>query len=238
MKFRALSYNIHKGLSWNNSTHTLHDLKPFLKSLDLDFVFLQEVVGKNIHLPKKFSTWVDNQHEFLADSIWSDYAYSKNAVYDGRHHGNAILSKYPIIKTNVIDLTIHAKEMRALLHCRIQHSEGQIDLFCTHLNLLHRHRVEQYDILNHKIKELSQGNPIILAGDFNDWFKKANHYIHNLDFPSQGKNNKTFPHRFPISALDHFFTKKVDIKNFEVINPKDAFSDHLPILLEGTCFGE
>jgi endonuclease/exonuclease/phosphatase family metal-dependent hydrolase len=40
MEFKALSYNIHKGLNWNNTSHTLIDLKDFLHETDVDFVFL------------------------------------------------------------------------------------------------------------------------------------------------------------------------------------------------------
>jgi endonuclease/exonuclease/phosphatase family metal-dependent hydrolase len=234
MEFKALSYNIHKGLNWNNTSHTLLDLKDFLHQTDVEFVFLQEVVGENKILPEKFQTWVDNQHEFLADTLWSDYAYSKNAVYDHRHHGNAILSKYPITRHEVIDLTIHAKEMRALLYCEIDHPHGKLDLFCTHLNLLHRHRVKQYEIINKSIKELHhQKRPLILAGDFNDWIKKSYLFLDDLEFAAKNYPNKTFPHLFPIAALDHFYTKNVQVNDFKVIRPKHSLSDHLPIYIQG-----
>jgi endonuclease/exonuclease/phosphatase family metal-dependent hydrolase len=238
MEFKALSYNIHKGLNWNNTSHTLIDLKDFLHETNVDFVFLQEVVGENKILPKKFQTWVDNQHEFLADTLWQDYAYSKNAVYDHRHHGNAILSKYPIVKYDVIDLTIHSREMRALLHCEIESPKGKIDLFCTHLNLLHRHRVHQYEIINKSIEKINNGHrPLILAGDFNDWIKKSNQFIKGLFNAGLNKPNKTFPHNLPISALDHFYTRDVNVTEFKVLKPKIPLSDHLPIYLKGEVYG-
>lgn len=238
MEFKAISYNIHKGLNWNNTTHTLMELKNFLHETDVDFVFLQEVVGENKILPKKFSTWVDNQHEFLADTLWQDYAYSKNAVYDQRHHGNAILSKYPITNTEVVDLTIHSLEMRAILYCEIEYPDGKMDLFCTHLNLLHRHRIEQYQTINNTIKRINNGKrPLLLAGDFNDWFKKSKNYLDLVRNAGVNKPNKTFPHSLPIAALDHFYTHKINVEDFKVLRPKVSLSDHLPILIKGNIDG-
>ena len=44
------------------------------------------------------------QFEFLADSIWSHYAYGKNAIYQHGHHGNAILSELPFAISNNVDV--------------------------------------------------------------------------------------------------------------------------------------
>ncbi len=40
---------------------------------------------------------LDSQFAFLADEIWPHFAYGKNAIYSAGHHGNAILSKHPIL---------------------------------------------------------------------------------------------------------------------------------------------
>jgi endonuclease/exonuclease/phosphatase family metal-dependent hydrolase len=90
MILKVLSYNIHKGFDWNNKNYFLKEIKDFIKTLDVDIVFLQEVVGKNTHLEK--SGLIDTQFEFLADELWPHYSYAHNAVYDHGHHGNLILS--------------------------------------------------------------------------------------------------------------------------------------------------
>lgn len=64
----------------------------------VDLVLLQEVVGKHEkHTP------TTSQFEFLADGVWPHFAYGKNAVYDEGHHGNAILSLYPIVEWKNLD---------------------------------------------------------------------------------------------------------------------------------------
>ena len=45
-------------------------------------------------------------YEFLADTIWSQYAYGRNAVYDNGDHGNALLSKFPITHYENHDISI------------------------------------------------------------------------------------------------------------------------------------
>lgn len=239
MKIKALSYNIHKGLNWNNQRFTLEALRSFIRSTEADLVFLQEVVGENTTLPNKFSDWVDNQHEYLADSIWNDYAYSKNAVYDKRHHGNAILSKYPIIHEEIVDLTQHRFEMRALLFCIIQTPICEVALICTHLNLLHLHRIKQYEQINSFIqRNVPKTIPIILAGDFNDWSNPSHFHIKELDHCASRINKvcRTFPHFLPIKALDHFFSRNIIIHDMNVLYPKSPLSDHLPILLDGEIY--
>ena len=96
---RVVSYNIHKGFSHFNQRMVIHDLRERLRALNADIVFLQEVQGSQVGHAQRWAHWpTAPQYEFLADDVWSDYAYGKNAVYDHGHHGNAILSSYPNVR--------------------------------------------------------------------------------------------------------------------------------------------
>src|SRR5450759_3304657 len=118
MKLRIATYNIHKGFSHFNRRMIVHELRQQLRALDVDIVFLQEVQAVHDHHAQRFRDWpTEPQYEFLADQVWSDYAYGRNAVYDHGHHGNAILSRYPIITSDNEDVSAHAFERRGLLHC-------------------------------------------------------------------------------------------------------------------------
>ena len=77
----------------------MHALKEAIARFDADVVFLQEVQGRHDLLAIKHASWPSQgQHEFLAGESQHS-AYGKNAVYDHGHHGNALLSKFPIIQT-------------------------------------------------------------------------------------------------------------------------------------------
>ncbi|PIS11989.1 MAG: hypothetical protein COT73_00920, partial [Bdellovibrio sp. CG10_big_fil_rev_8_21_14_0_10_47_8] len=106
MKIRVLSYNIHKGFSFSGWDFTLHTIKQALQETKADIVLLQEVVGENHQLRKAVPQWpTEAQFEFLADTVWPHYSYGKNAVFSLSHHGNAILSRFPIIKEENINIS-------------------------------------------------------------------------------------------------------------------------------------
>ncbi|MFN8370717.1 MAG: hypothetical protein U0T83_08870 [Bacteriovoracaceae bacterium] len=78
MKLKILSYNIHKGLNFNNSKLILEPIKNLVKKLDIDIVFFQEVIGENHKLKKRFNQYPDqSQYEYFADACWDHYAYAQ-----------------------------------------------------------------------------------------------------------------------------------------------------------------
>ena len=117
---KIATYNIHKGFSQFNQRVVLHDLRERLRELDADIVFLQEVQGEHLRHPQRHTDYPNvPQHEFLADDFWEHHAYGMNAVYDEGHHGNAILSRFPIVQTINTDVSAHRFESRGLLHCEV-----------------------------------------------------------------------------------------------------------------------
>src|SRR5690349_10933579 len=100
------TYNIHKGFSHFNRRMVIHELRERLRQLGSDIVFLQEVQGMHEGHAEEHEDWPDlPQHQFLAEDVWRNTAYGRNVVYDHGHHGNAILSCYPIISAHNQDVT-------------------------------------------------------------------------------------------------------------------------------------
>ena len=120
IKLNIATYNIHKGFSRFNRRMVMHELRDRLRELNADIVFLQEVQGENIRNVQRHKHYpVIPHHEFLAGQIWPYHAYGKNAVYTNGHHGNAVLSRYPISQWENLDISTHRFESRGLLHCEI-----------------------------------------------------------------------------------------------------------------------
>lgn len=240
MSLKILTFNIHKGFNWNNTQLTLHRLKENLSQINPDIVFLQEVVGENTKHATNFEDWIDDQFQFLAQDLWKDFVYSKHAIYDHRHHGNAILSKYAITQSKVIDISQNRFEQRSILFCEVDLGHKKIHTYCVHLNLLHKDRVEQYQKINAVIGKMSPNQEhIILAGDFNDWNLKASPHLFGENelhdaYKSLHKDYpKTFPSFFPFIKLDRIYTRGLKIEKAEVLK-KDwvNISDHLPLYIE------
>jgi hypothetical protein len=124
---RILTVNTHKGFTALNRRFILPELREAVRSVSADVVFLQEVLGTHDKHALRFHNWPSTpQYEFLADSIWTDFAYGRNAVYPDGDHGNAVLSKFPIIRYENLDISIAGPERRRVLSSSVRgHRPGQ-----------------------------------------------------------------------------------------------------------------
>lgn len=141
---KLLSYNIHKGFSMGNRQYTLDLIKKGIQESGAELLCLQEVCGPNLHSAKERLHPLHTQFEFLADGIWPHFAYGKNAVYKKGDHGNAILSKYPIVKYFNLDLSTNRFESRGLLHVTLEVTDlVHLHVLTAHLDWLESGRLKQ-----------------------------------------------------------------------------------------------
>jgi len=241
---KVLTYNIHKGFSIGNLRFILHDIKESLRQVDADVVFLQEIHGERTISKQRFDDWPNNkQFEFLADQVWPHHAYGKNAIYKSGHHGNAILSKYPFVTWENIDVSFMKSASRSLLHGTIQLGEGKqiIHIICVHLGLFNRERERQLTTLVKRINSHVPSNePLIIAGDFNDWRSRAERYLHkdlgvNEAFKTNhGAHALTFPAWLPVLSMDRIYYRGVEVIDCHRLHgdPWNRLSDHTPLLAE------
>lgn len=239
--FRVLTINTHKGFSWLNRRFILPELRDAVRTLSADVVFLQEVLGTHQKHGQRFDNWPDAPHyEFLADTMWPEFAYGRNAVYPDGHHGNALLSKFPILHYENLDVSITGTEERGLLHT-ILDVPGQPDLHavCVHLGLREGHRQEQLRLLCRLLDQLPPDDPAIIAGDFNDWRQQAgkqlSRYGLNEAFvEAYGSPAKSFPARWPVLRLDRIYVRNLDTHSPMTLyrRPWSHLSDHAPLAVE------
>lgn len=245
MNYRFLTFNIHKARSTFLLSNTLLKIKEATTSLPVDFLFIQELVGEGADfIPKELNDKVSSQIEILADTIWTDHCYGKNAIYKDRHHGNAILSRFPISKWENENISTNTWEQRGLLHCEVPLENGKtLHMFNVHLNLLHTERVKQVErVISRYLKHIPQDSPFILAGDFNDWSKELSTYLETklglFECHKKLKNGyaKTYPNFFPMLSLDRVYAKNINPIKAEALSLGlwRELSDHLPIYLEFT----
>jgi endonuclease/exonuclease/phosphatase family metal-dependent hydrolase len=223
---RVATYNIHKGLSFFNRRAVIHDVRKHLRMLDCDLVFLQEVQGGHRGHGRRFHNWpAEPQYEFLADSMWRDFAYGKNAVYDMGHHGNAVLSRFPILRWDNEDISEHRLESRGLLHCEIEVPEWDEPLhcICVHLGLMAHHRYRQLQALEARIDRLvPNAAPLIVAGDFNDWWHEADYALakplgmHEVFQHTYGRPARSFPAALPMLRLDRIYIRGFTVRQARV----------------------
>lgn len=162
---RVVSYNIHKGRSATGSRESLADLRLGLYNLRPDLLFLQEVQGRNQqHIS------LDAQHESLGAALCMETAYGCNAVHERTDHGNALLSRFPILSHENQDISDHKMEQRGLLHAVVDVNGTPVHCLVVHLGLFAGGRSRQVAALLERIKRLvPDDEPLLVAGDFNDW---------------------------------------------------------------------
>jgi endonuclease/exonuclease/phosphatase family metal-dependent hydrolase len=242
-EFKVLTLNLHKGFAAGNRRFVLPELREAVRTLHADVVFLQEVLGDHATHALKVPGWpAGSQYEFLADTIWKDFAYGQNAVYPHGHHGNALLSKFPIVEHRNHDISVSTSEKRGLLHCRIAvpplHSE--IHAICVHLSLFEKDRQRQLGMLCRLLTEkIPPRAPVLIAGDFNDWRQRAGTLLERCGLreafiEARGRAARSFPARWPLLPLDRIYFRNASVMRpaIHAARPWSHLSDHLPLSAE------
>ena len=234
----VLTVNTHKGFAALNRRFVLPELRDAVRTTGADIVFLQEVLGAHERHSRRVPGFPAAPHyEFLADEMWPQYAYGRNAVYPDGHHGNAILSKYPIVKHENRDIPAFGHEPRGLLHCVLQlpKRDAQLHAICVHLGLFERHRQQQLDLLCGLVEdEIPRDAPLVIAGDFNDWRERGHARLQACAGLSEvfaermGRAARTFPARRPLLRLDRIYVRHVAVEQRSVLSmrPWSHLSDH------------
>ena len=258
MELRIATYNIHKGASIDHRP-IIQELKRSIRSLGADVIFLQEVQGRHdLQVNRQALLWQEQgQHAYLAgDSLYC--AYGKNSVYNDGHHGNALLSTYPIVSQFNQDVSDHALESRGILHCVLQTPETKVYCYVIHLGLFNGSRIRQTRALIRTVQASAPKDaPVIIAGDFNDWNNKLSGFLmrtlqvkevfDELDMKQNGKRSyfprltgqvpkpvaaRTFPALFPFFRLDRIYVRGFEVDSASVMqgSPWTSLSDHAPLV--------
>ncbi|MFN0159783.1 MAG: endonuclease/exonuclease/phosphatase family protein [Burkholderiales bacterium] len=236
-RFSVLSLNMHKGLSPLNRRVTVHDLRERLHRMSPDIVFLQEVQELHEHHAARLSDWPSlAQSRFLAHDIWPEVHYGRNAVYDHGHHGNLILSRYPVHAVRNDDISEHRFERRGLLHATITLEGVEVHCFCVHLGLFERGRRRQIEaVIDAVIERAGANGPVIVAGDFNDWRNFAEDRLARVGLGDVFRTERTylprtFPGRLPLLRLDRIYARGLSIVQAQRLTSWSRVSDHLALM--------
>jgi endonuclease/exonuclease/phosphatase family metal-dependent hydrolase len=238
---KVLTMNAHKGFNHFSRRFILPELRQAVRLVSADIVFLQEVHGAHDHHAKTVRDWPTRpQYEFLADQLWPDFAYGQNSVYPHGHHGNAVLSKFPIVRHRNVWITVHGAEVRGLLHCELQvPGQAEFHVICVHLGLHEHERQLALSVLNQMLAELPPHAPVVVAGDFNDWRQRAGAVLgqqglHEAFAQNRGKVARSFPAFLPALRLDRIYARNVITRAPQVLSrrPWSRLSDHLPLVAE------
>jgi len=235
---RVATYNIHKGVQGIGPVRRLeiHNIGHAVEQLDADIVCLQEVRKLHRQEQKYFKRWPElPQAEFLAPEGYESI-YKTNATTRHGEHGNALLSRWPVVSHAHEDMSDHRFEQRGLLHVHVMFGRRPIHVIVLHLGLIASSRLRQIEQLGRFIERaIPRREPLIVAGDLNDWGGKLRPAMNALGMKDFiGERLMTYPARLPLAQLDYVYARGLKPVGVQVPRGRiwGQMSDHLPLIAE------
>ena len=233
---RLLTLNAHQGFNALRRRKLLSHIRDALRASSADLVFLQEIGGEH-------GEDIPQQHyELLADQVWPQHAYGRNAVATSGHQGNALLSKFPIVRWRNVDISVVGSEPRGMLHCVLDlpHAGQPLHAVCVHFGLREAHRRQQVDRLLALVADaIPRDAPLVIAGDFNDWRERAHTRLladptlAEIHASASKRPARTFPAWWPWLRLDRIYVRHLHHRPVEMPRrPWSELSDHAPLAAE------
>ncbi len=255
---RVASYNIHKGVLGMGPAKRLriHALQEGLRGLGADVVLLQEVQFEHRRHAVRLAGWPAlPQHELLGRGLGMFAAYHTNARTRHGEHGNALLSRFPILDIAHEDVSEHRFEQRGLLHARLALPvEGGpaalLHCIVVHFGLLRSGRRRQVERLAEYLRlHVPADEAVIVGGDFNDWSGELGAELAALGLldastravqdgtarhPRWHHRMRTFPALLPLMPLDRIYVRGFAAHAVGLGWGASwaRLSDHAPLLVE------
>lgn len=237
MRFRLMTYNIHKGIGGVDRRYRPERVIATVQHYEPDVVLLQEVddgAPRSRH---------DRQVDLLGDALGMPHrAYQPNVHRKVGRYGNAILSRFPLTDVLDLDLTLPFKKRRCALiaRCRVRHEQHSHSLLLLNVHLglsgiertIQLRRVLASDILQRTRPETG----VIIGGDYNDvWGTLGKRLLEPAGFKAACFRRKTFPAVLPMRPLDRVYYRGglAVSRSFasRMLLARQA-SDHLPLVVD------
>ncbi|MCU7555341.1 endonuclease/exonuclease/phosphatase family protein [Alteromonas sp. ASW11-19] len=227
---RIISYNIHSGIG-RDKKQDYRRIGNFLADACADVVLLQEMDTR----PSERNIERDVK-DICAGSVFKLVPSPALEEKDG-WYGNAVLSRYPVISNETLDVSQAGRQPRNIQTVVVDTPSGPLTVINTHKGLKKRERRSQFAKLHEYIGKRLRNDPmpLVLAGDFNEWqfftsaFKALNKTL------KQHKVGATFPSQLPLFSLDRVWTSPdVHLLKCKKLRDRKArhFSDHLPVQID------
>jgi endonuclease/exonuclease/phosphatase family metal-dependent hydrolase len=238
MRFRFVTWNIHKGIGGIDRRYRLDRTIETLRHYAPDILHLQEVTEGAPRANR------DRQTELLAAALDLPYsAYQANVRLSEGTYGNAILSRFPLHDVHDVELKIPLKKRRRaqIARCRLRTGDSHtrtLILVNLHLGLAEfERRIQLRRVLDcAALKHAHRDTPLIVAGDINDVLHRAGpETMQPNGFRECCRECSTFPAFLPVRGLDQIhYRGRLELLHSAVSTAPLAqrASDHLPLIAD------
>jgi endonuclease/exonuclease/phosphatase family metal-dependent hydrolase len=227
---RIVTYNIHKARGMDGRT-SIKRIGNVLAELHADIIALQEVFS--------VCDAAEGQVETLASELGLNAAFGCTRHHKGRPYGNAILTRWPILQSDDMDITWQHRERRGCIRADLKTPRGTLHVFNIHMGTSYferRHQVRS--LLSSKQLHDDLKGPRVLVGDFNEWIKglttrMLKEKFESLNLELHVRRRRSYPGLLPLMHLDHiYFERPLHVEKAELIRTRlsKLASDHLPLV--------
>jgi endonuclease/exonuclease/phosphatase family metal-dependent hydrolase len=237
---RLVTWNIHGGMG-ADGRRDLGRIAGLLEEMECDVAALQEVGDPHRHAR---DAEVADHASWLGRRLGWFVAYGPNLIVRGAPYGNAVLSRFPIVRAHNSDLSVPRREPRGCLRADLAlPGDRSLHLFDLHLGLSGGERRRQAAMLFSAdvLRDTALAAPLVVCGDFNMWSPLPGPILRMLrsalrDAAASMKTARpTWPSTLPFLRLDRAYVDAaVEVRSCGVVNdPRTrAASDHLPLWVE------
>lgn len=231
---RFITYNIRKGKGASIfANDRVASLGQALHTCSPDLVLCQEV--SHVYDPAV------SQSAELGHILGLCSYYEPNKRRRNGHHGNATFTRYPVVHARNYDVSTNRLERRGVLYLCLDVNGRRLHVLNAHLGLNQTQRLVQVTSIAAIVDERVPANePVILAGDFNDWNQRLDDVIVNQHgfrnalghLPAQ--DVRTWHARRPVFNLDRVYVRNIKTRGALRLGgaPWEGLSDHLPLVVE------
>lgn len=208
MKIKVITFNTRHGEIDEGVIDAIKQASE-LKKYDPDIILLQEI--------DMYTDRINNIDELQIFKNITGLKYSifgGNINYQNGGYGNAILSKYPILKSENYVSRKYTKENRGLLYAELFINGKKLDIYNTHFPIKETERIMFAKQVN-RIIENKKANMCIIGGDFNLglMLKKGHQY--------EVENKNEYEELNELKKI--FVEAKFDKNTYSVIKPEGQF---------------
>jgi endonuclease/exonuclease/phosphatase family metal-dependent hydrolase len=224
----AATYNIHRCIG-ADGRYNPGRVALVLEELDADLIGLQEVDSRLA------AGGGCDQLAYLAGRLGFNVAAGLNIVCHRGHYGNALLSRWPILESRLMDLSSAGREPRGGIDAAVAWpgaaDGGHLRVIVTHLGLRGWERRRQMARLLQHIGDPT-ARPLLLMGDFNEWVRFGPVSRNLRDAFACDGHVGSFPARWPLLPLDRICARALAPVRAPARHASAAArvaSDHLPV---------
>ena len=228
-----MSYNIHHGVGLDD-TFDLERIADLIRREKADLVALQEV-DKGVERTQRRDLPAE-----LARLTGLHCVFSNNYAFQGGEYGNAILSRWPIMRSrNTHFKATGGGEPRGLLEAAVEVGGRSLTFMATHLD----HRRDDGERLScvAEIERLALGlgqTAVVVAGDFNDVPSSRMHdrmrtWARDAWAEGGAGDGFTIPADLPRRRIDYvWIARRSELEVLKAWVPDLQASDHRPLVVE------